>query len=54
MCIKYDKTPVEKDTYLLLCLRPLNASSFVRVGVGVTSIPLRSSPSVFLLFLFVK
>ena len=41
MCVEFDRTPVEADTYLSLCLHPLNASSFVGVGkgVGVTSIP---------------
>ena len=36
MCIEYDRTSVETDTYLLVCLHPLNASSFV--GVGVISV----------------
>ena len=56
MCIEYERTPVETDTFLSLCLRPLNASLFVGV-VGVsrfirTVLPLfiLSFPSVFLLF----
>ena len=56
MCIEIGRTAIETDTYLSLCLRPLNASSFVGV-VGVsrfirTVVPLfvLSSPSVFLLF----
>ena len=35
MCIEYNRTLVETDTYLLLCVLPLNASSFVGVEVGV-------------------
>ena len=36
MCIEYDRTPTEPaDTYLSLCLRPWNASLFVKVGAGV-------------------
>ena len=56
MCIEYNRTPIETDTYLSLCLRPLNASLFmgaglgvgmglgvgVGVGVGVTLIPLKA------------
>ena len=29
MCIEYDRTPIDTDTYLSLCLRPLNAFYFI-------------------------
>ena len=54
MCIEYDRTPIDTDMYLSLCLRPLNVFFIcwsrsrstvevgrgvrVGVGVGVTSI----------------